>query len=142
MTLKKRTYTTKEFLTDMFLLAGFVGLPMTLMVTAFKQCDTADHKNVVVNVKENAKNKTTEILLRDVETGAEHGFTELYDTRHLSQYLYSGDTVSIQASSSVYDSRSILSSEIAHLKYSPDSIRARQERETLAKYKSNLAKQR
>ena len=142
MTLKKRTYTTKDFLTDMFFvvcgLGVFVGLPIAMMIYD----DTKDHKNVVVNVKENAKNKTTEILLRDIETGAEHGFTEIYDTRHLSQYLYSGDTVSIRASASEYNNISVLHSKMARLEYSPDSIRARQERETLAKYKSTFAKQR
>ena len=132
--------TTKEFLIDLFILGValglFVGLPIAVMI----HDDSKDHKNVVVNVK--GTNSAAEIILRDIETGAEHGFTEIYDTRHLGQYLYSGDTVSIRASASEYNKRSVLDSKMARLEYSPDSLRARQEREALAKYKSNFAKQR
>ena len=142
MNLIRRTYTTKDFLTDMFLLVCGMGLVVGLPIAMIKHDDSKDHKNVVVNVKENAKNKTTEILLRDVETGAERGFVETHDTRLLNKYLYSGDTVSIRASASEYNNSSVLNSKMARLKYSPDSLRVRQERETLTKYKANFAKQR
>ena len=142
MKLKKRTHTTKDFLTDLFILGVALGLFVGLPIAVIKHDDSKDHKNVVVKVKEKTTNNAAEILLRDIETGAEHGFTEIYDTRHLGQYLYSGDTVSIRASASEYNKRSVLDSKMARLEYSPDSLRARQEREALAKYKSNFAKQR
>ena len=140
---------SKEIIRMLGYVAGFGAIAVGLYLVSqhevkarYDREKEREHKNVVVDIKENTKVFSTDILLRDVKTGAERGF-QAYgdnDARSLHKYLYVGDTVSIY--SRLYDNKALLSSGTGRLVFNQDSIRARQEREKLQKYKENFVKQR
>lgn len=140
---------SKEIIRMLGYVAGFGAIAVGLYLVSqhevkarYDREKEREHKNVVVDIKENTKDFSTDILLRDVKTGAERGF-QVYgdnDARSLHKYLYVGDTVSIY--SRLYDNKALLSSGTDRLVFNQDSIRARQEREKLQKYKENFVKQR
>ena len=139
---------SKEIIRMLGYVAGFGAIAVGLYLVSqhevkarYDREKEREHKNVVVDIKEDTNNKTTDILMRDVETDVERGVISDLDNSDFGKYLRAGDTVIIATSPSQYN-HAILSSSSAKLLYNQDSIRARQEREKLQKYKENFVKQR
>lgn len=100
-----------------------------------------EYKNVIVDASQTS-DRTAKFVVRDVNTGKKHVFSYHNDWNYTGRNLRIGDTVSVHAYPSLYNSRAMLNSRTSCLSFNQDTVRVRQMREKSAKYKTHFDKQR